>query len=141
MRGVRSAVAALLLSAALVLASCGSSQASGSASQSLEARTFTAGAVEVSVQPVVVDASGATFKVTLNTHSTELSADLAKTSTLEVGGRPWGGAIWTGDGPGGHHRQGELRFQAAGPASGDVRLVIGGLPAPVTATWGLPASK
>ena len=134
------AVGALLILAAGVLVGCGTGPA-GKAGSSLETRKFTAGAVEVTVEPVTLDSTGARIKVSLDTHSGDLGADLAKTSTLEVGGRPWGNPSWSGDGPGGHHRQGELRFQAAGAASGGVRLTIGGLPVPVTATWSLPAAS
>lgn len=141
MRRVRRPAIVVLLLLASLLVACGGSQAARPASSGLATRTFSAGAVEVTVEPLAVDASGAIFRVALDTHSSELSADLAKTSALEIGGRAWGGATWTGDGPGGHHRQGELRFQTAGPAAGDVRLTIGGLPAPVVATWSLPASK
>ena len=132
-------IAALSLSAAVVAACGGAPAKAGTAA--LEPRTFAAGSVEVTVEPVTLDSSGAVFKVGLTAHSGDLTADLAKSSTLEVGGRAWSGATWTGDGPGGHHRKGELRFEAGGPAAGDVRLGIGGLPAAVVATWTLPAGK
>ena len=138
MRGLTSIIALALTT--FLLTGCGG-QPTKAATPGLETRVFSSGAVEVTVEPVALNSSGAKFKVGLNTHSGDLGADLAKTSTLEVDGRTWSGASWTGDGPGGHHRQGELRFQAGGPAAGDVRLAIGGLPAAVVATWTLPATK
>ena len=127
--------------AALLVAACGSTQTSAPKAAGLETRKVTAGAVEVTVDPETLDATGAVFKVALDTHSGDLTVDLAKTATLEVGGRAWSNATWKGDATGGHHRQGELRFTAQGPATGDVRLRIDGLPAPVLATWNLPANK
>lgn len=103
----------------------------------LSPRTVTAGEVEVRIVPVRIDDSGAIFRVSLDTHSGELALDLAGASQLEVNGSSWSGATWTGDAPGGHHVLGELSFPAGGPATGEARLTIGGLPAPVVATWTL----
>jgi hypothetical protein len=75
----------------------------------------------------------------MSTHSEELSANLARTSALEVNGVEWTGATWSGDPPGGHHRGGELTFEATGPATGSVVLSIGGFSAPVEAGWSLGA--
>jgi len=44
---------------------------------------------------------------------------------------------WTGDGPGGHHRSGALRFNPAGAAHGTAQLTIDGLDQPVTVAWPL----
>jgi hypothetical protein len=101
----------------------------------LSTRTFNAGTVEVSVVPLRIDASGAAFRITLSTHSGDLAIDLAEAASLEVNGVAWSGAAWDGDPPGGHHRQGTLTFPPAGPATGDVRLVIEGLQGPIDATW------
>lgn len=106
---------------------------------SLPARSVTAGAVEISIEPLRIDGSGAVFLITMDTHSEELAADLAGTATLEVGGVEWTGATWSGDGPGGHHREGELEFEAAGQADGSATLSIGGFATPVEATWALGA--
>lgn len=103
----------------------------------LETKTLEAGAVTVKIDPVRLDPAAAEFKVTFDTHSVELGLDVARNSTLTVGTTPWSGATWSGDGPSGHHREGTLRFSAAGPAKGGVVLSIGGLPAPVTASWSL----
>lgn len=104
----------------------------------LAERQVTAGAVTVKLRPLRLDAGGATIKVSFDTHSEELDQDLARLSRLEVGGRDWPGASWDGGGPGGHHREGELRFPAGGPAAGVARLTISGLPEPVEARWTLP---
>ena len=101
----------------------------------LPTRTVSAGDVTVKVEPRGLDAAGAVFKVTFDTHSEALDLDVARGTSLVVGGTAWPVGGWSGAGPGGHHREGELRFAAAGPATGPVALTITGLSKPVTATW------
>lgn len=98
-------------------------------------RSVQAGPVLVSIRPLRFDGSGAAFEIGLETHSVDLSVDLAGAARLEVAGAVWPGATWEGDPPGGHHRSGELRFPAAGPAEGTAVLTIDGLPRPVEASW------
>ena len=102
-------------------------------------RTVEAGGVTVLVEPVRIDGSGAVFLITLDTHTVELTADLGRTARLDVDGVGWGPVRWVGDPPGGHHRGGELRFGASGPAEGEARLTLGGLPEPVEVRWSLEA--
>ena len=104
---------------------------------SLAPRKVTAGAVTVTVSPESLDSSGASFKVAFDTHSVELDQDLTREARLVVGGTAWPVAGWSGPGPGGHHREGSLRFKPAGPAVGTATLTIDGLPGPVAATWRL----
>lgn len=106
-------------------------------SPALPARAVTAGAVDIVIEPIRIDERAAVFHVIMNTHSEELSADLASTSLLEVEGVEWTGASWFGDPPGGHHREGELTFEASGPAAGSAALSIGGFSAPVEVSWTL----
>lgn len=101
----------------------------------LPERVIPAGAVMVAVEPLRLDETGAAFRVVMETHSEELSVDLARTSTLEVDGVEWTSAAWSGDPPGGHHRSGELTFDANGAAAGTVTLTIDGFGEPVEATW------
>ena len=124
--------------AALALGACGGGDddSDNGASVGLAERTVKAGEVDVKVQPTQLDADGAVFKVVLDTHSVELSMDLTE-ARLEVGGTAWAVAGWTGDGPSGHHREGELRFTSSGPAQGTARLTLSGFPEPVDATWEL----
>ena len=105
------------------------------AAAALPARTVSAGAVTVKLEPRALDAAGAVFKVTFDTHSEALDLDVTRGASLVVGGTAWSVGGWSGAGPGGHHREGELRFSAAGPASGTVTLTITGLSEPVTAAW------
>lgn len=111
----------------------------GAGSTALPTRAVTAGAVEISIEPIRIDESAAVFRIVLDTHSEALSADLAGSSVLVVDGVEWTGATWSGDPPGGHHREGELTFEATGPAAGSATLSIGGFSAPVEAIWTLGA--
>ena len=106
------------------------------ASSGFETRSLTAGEVDLKIEPLQLDDQGAVFTNTLDTHSVELDTDLTL-STLEVDGRVWPVDTWSGDGPGGHHREGELRFEAAGGAAGTATLTIPELPEPVLASWEL----
>ena len=119
------------------LAACSSSSASPSAASLFPVRSVEAGAVEVKITPTELDSSGAKFTIVLDTHSADLSLDLTTASQLDVGGTAWAVEGWEGDGPGGHHRTGQLRFTAKGPAQGIAILRISGLPEPVEAMWEL----
>lgn len=136
--GVASAAAALLLAAVVVSWVTGRDDGDatpGAAATGLAVRTVSAGAVTVKLEPRQFDTAGAVFKVIFDTHSDELDLDVARGASLVVGGTAWPVAGWSGDGPGGHHREGELRFSAGGPATGDATLTLTGLRQPATATW------
>lgn len=137
-RHIQSFALALVVVGTLI--ACSNSSSSDSASAVLPAQTIDAGDVEVVITPIQLDDLGATFSISLDTHSADLSIDLTKSSVLEVGGIQWTAVSWTGDGPDGHHRSGEIRFSAQGPANGTANLKITGLPEPVTATWELNGS-
>lgn len=136
-------LAALVLSAAIgvglaadtVTSSTPSVSASGT---TLPARDTTAGPVQIKITPVRLDPSGAAFIVVLDNHDIELTMDLATGGSLTVGSRAWGPATWSGDGPGGHHREGTLTFPAGGVAAGPVVLTLTGFPTPVELQWALP---
>jgi hypothetical protein len=69
-----------------------------------------ASGVTVSVTPIAIK-SDAEFKVVLDTHSQELNDDLIKTAVLlDATGNRYAASSWTGAQPGGHHREGVLRF-------------------------------
>lgn len=110
-----------------------------SASQTrLVTRDATAGPVQVKATPVRLDSTGAAFSVVLDNHELELTMNLAKGASLTVGSSPWGPATWSGDGPGGHHREGTLTFPAGGAATGQVVLTLAGFPSPVQLQWSAP---
>ena len=87
-------------------------------------RTDQQGAVVVKVTPLNLDAPGQTldFQVSMNTHSVDLSMDLAPLATLATDAGLQAEAIsW--DGPsGGHHVEGTLSF----PATVNGKLLLEG---------------
>ena len=64
------------------------------------------------------------FKVVLDTHSQDLSDDLAAISVLAGPGREARPLAWEGAGPGGHHREGVLKFSALEPLPDAMELRI-----------------
>ena len=135
----RLVIATAVAIAFTALAACGGNgdDAPSPSSAVLPTRTVEAGEVTVKIEPLRVDAGGAEFKFTFDTHSVALDLDVARSASLTVAGAAWGGASWSGDGPGGHHREGTLRFVPSGPPRGTVALGLVGLPGPVDATWTL----
>src|SRR3989338_8490175 len=70
------------------------------------------GNVTVTAQPEVLKiGQKPTFKLEFNTHSVDLSFDIAKQSFLtDDKGNKLEGSTWNGSPPGGHHREGTLIF-------------------------------
>jgi len=104
----------------------------------LGTRTVQAGAVEVRMTALTLDRSGAVFAVKLDTHTVALDLDVAGAAQLRVKGSTTSDASWDGSGPGGHHREGRLRFTTPVPAGAEVELRITGLPQDATGTWSAP---
>jgi hypothetical protein len=103
-----------------------------------QSRFDSQGAVEVAVTPVNLDKAGETieFEISLNTHSVDLSMDLADLSYLRTDtGQAVKAVFW--DAPlGGHHVAGKLSFPAKVEGSSlidgarEVRLIISDLDVP-----------
>ena len=67
--------------------------------------------VTIAVTPQGKADAGPEFKVVMDTHSQDLSDDLLKSAVLVDGaGNRHAPTAWEGAGPGGHHREGVLRF-------------------------------
>jgi hypothetical protein len=64
------------------------------------------------------------FAVVLDTHSAELNDDLVNTAVLLADGNELRPLSWAGAGPGGHHREGVLKFPAPSAAPQAVELRI-----------------
>lgn len=115
------ALSGLLLAGAALVASGAATAAE------LETRTSSAAGVTIKVTPknVAPDAAAWVFAVALDTHSRDLSDDLVKSSVLlDARGARHAPIAWEGAPPGGHHREGVLRFKALGPAPGAFELQI-----------------
>lgn len=92
-----------------------------------ETKTDEQSGVAVSVTPVDMSPQSDewTFHIAMDTHSVELDQDLTKVAVLvDSQGREYMPLRWEGPGPGGHHREGALVFQAIRPASSFVVLKI-----------------
>lgn len=85
------------------------------------------GTIEASVEPVSFseDSSSWDFKVILNSHSAEIDSDLAALSEL-IGekGVSYKATAWDGSPPGGHHREGILKFKPISPKPATITLRI-----------------
>lgn len=137
----RRGVITVVMAVALVALGCIGwklSMPDDSASDGLPTRTVRAGEVEAVLTPVTLDASEAVFRVVLDTHSVPLDMDMAASARLRVNDTTIVGASWDGKGPGGHHREGTLRFTTPVPAGAKVELRITGLPADANASWTAP---
>lgn len=137
-------VCRVLLRSAFVVVALGLSACSSGAADSgetkLSEQTRTVGGVEVKVTPTSLSRDGAAFTIALNTHAGSLDGDLAKTSTLTVGGSKWPAKGWDGASAGGHHRVDSLTFGPGRPPTGQVVLTLSGVGDPVRFTWTLPAT-
>jgi len=81
--------------------------------------------VAVTPQNLSADAKSWDFKIVLDTHSGTLSDDLLKTAVLLDGtGTQHVPVAWDGAAPGGHHREGVLRFKPMTPQSAAIELRI-----------------
>lgn len=98
-----------------------------SAAAQLAPQKSVQGGVTVDVTPADVAAGSKvwSFKVVLDTHSQELSDDLVKSALLvDPQGRSGKPIAWEGAAPGGHHREGVLKFDAIAPRPQAVELRI-----------------
>lgn len=142
LRSRRVWIATLATATALVL--------SGASTTGLAQASFGAPAMQSSVDlgvtvKVTPKAIGPTdsrweFGIVLDTHSADLSDDLAQSATLTTDdGRTLKPAGWTGAAPGGHHREGVLAFDvpAPRPTSIELRIVRPGESAPRSFRWQL----
>jgi hypothetical protein len=109
----------------------------------LASQSSEGGGVTIDVKPLDVAAGAAkwSFQVSLNTHSQDLSDDLARTAFIvnRAGKKNELPIGWEGDVPGGHHRKGVLSFKALTPlpAAIELRIQRAGEKAPRVFRWDL----
>lgn len=131
MRRLNAVLASLLIGGSLLLAACSEDDTT----RVLPQRSVEVDSVTVEVVPRRLDESRAVLRLELDTHETSLVMDLPAAAHLYVDDQEWPAESWDGDDPGGHHREGTLRFGAAGEPAGEVRFELDGLAEPVEITW------
>lgn len=133
MRSLKSALVAFLLAAA-------AGWPAGAAELTTQKSTDRGVTVDVTPQNLSTGASTWDFKIVLDTHSADLNDDLVKSSFLldGAGGR-YAPVAWDGAPPGGHHREGVLRFERISPRPQSIELQItrAGEDAPRSFRWQL----
>jgi hypothetical protein len=82
--------------------------------------------VRVEVTPIVLSPNkAAQFQIRLNTHSVDLGQDLTLVAELrDDQSRNYKALEWKGSPPGGHHRSGNLTFEALHDTAKEVTLII-----------------
>lgn len=132
MRNLKSMLVAFVFTAATALPV---------AAVELDAQKSTDRGVTVAVTPrIPADGGSWDFKIVLDTHSADLNDDLTKSAVLvDGGGKRYMPVAWDGAGPGGHHREGVLRFKPISPRPQSVELQIArnGEAAPRAFRWQL----
>lgn len=114
-----------VLRSMVIVAMLALSGAAPAAALEAGAEKSTANNVTVTVTPDFKAADTWTFKVVLDTHSQELRDDLTKTAVLiDPAGKRHAPLAWEGAAPGGHHREGVLRFTAISPTPAYVQLQL-----------------
>lgn len=80
--------------------------------------------VTATPQKILGEARTWDFQLVLETHTQDLSDDLAKSALLIADGKQYMPLGWEGAPPGGHHRKGLLRFRAIVPQPRAMELQI-----------------
>lgn len=97
---------------------------------SLDVKISDEGKVKIAVQPENIAKNEVewNFRIVMDTHSLELIDDLIQASALTSGnGAKYVPFVWEGDPPGGHHREGVLKFKAITPFPSLITLTIRGV--------------
>lgn len=100
---------------------------SEAANPSLPMQSSSARGVTIKVTPKTLASNAGSweFAIVLDTHSQDLSDDLVKSSLLlDVSGGQYSPVAWDGAPPGGHHREGVLRFKPVSPQPQSIELQI-----------------
>ncbi|MBI5300619.1 MAG: hypothetical protein HY868_00665 [Chloroflexi bacterium] len=103
--------------------------AAKSSSAAFETKSNEGGSVTVKVTPLALSIEQPlAFDIVMDTHSVDLSDDMTKVALLrDDKGKEFQPTAWEGAGPGGHHREGKLKFGTLTNKPKYVELVIKGL--------------
>ena len=111
-----------LIARLLVLMTASLVASGANAATALPAQSSAVAGVTVKATPRTISGSVWEFEIVFDTHTQELKDDLVKSASLVAGGKVLPPAAWQGDPPGGHHRKGVLKFNAADPRPRDIEL-------------------
>lgn len=93
--------------------------------QIFETKTDSAGEVTIEATPKSLEEKDFEFEISITTHSVELNQDMVAVSKLiDDRGIEYRPNLWKGDGPGGHHRNGSLRFEGIIQKPKSIKLTI-----------------
>ena len=96
--------------------------------QIFETKTDSAGEVTVEITPKNIQEGVFEFEIVMDTHSVALDQDMATVSKLvDDRGSEYKPTLWKGDGPGGHHKEGRLRFEGIAQKPKSIKLIIGSI--------------
>lgn len=92
----------------------------------LSTQTSSEGSVTVKATPIdISNGEQWRFNIVLDTHSDELSQELAEVISLrDDKGNLYKAVSWEGSPPGGHHREGELVFSPISPKPKSISLTV-----------------
>ena len=96
--------------------------------QIFETKSDSAGEVTFEITPKNIQEGVFEFEIVMDTHSVALDQDMVAVSKLiDDRGIEYRPTLWKGDGPGGHHRSGILRFEGITQKPKSIKLIIGSI--------------
>ena len=112
--------------AATSVASLPAKPADTDSSGGYQAQTIEGGNVTVKVTPLTLKTGEPpTFDIALDTHSVDLAIDILKLVVLRDDfGKEYTPTAWDGAGPGGHHREGKIKFAALTTNPRSLTLIV-----------------
>jgi hypothetical protein len=92
----------------------------------MQPQTVEAANVTVKVTPLTLkQGEPPVFDIAMDTHSVDLAGDMLKTVVLrDDTGKEYAPSTWDGAGPGGHHREGKIKFAPVTTTPKSLTLVV-----------------
>ena len=117
---------ALLLVLSIVFSSSSTPAPTNQVSQNtIATKTDSRGEVTVEATPKNIQEGVFEFEIIIDTHSVALDQDMVAVSKLvNDRGIEYRPILWKGDGPGGHHRSGILRFEGVAQKPKSIKLIL-----------------
>ena len=120
---------ALLLVLSIVFSSSSTPAPTNQVSQNtIATKTDSRGEVTVEATPKNIQEGIFEFEIVMDAHSVALDQDMVAVSKLiDDRGIEYRPTLWKGDGPGGHHRSGILRFEGIAQKPKSIKPIIGSI--------------